>query len=106
VLGISCHSWEHIRLVPLLIEKLRERGSDIPVIIGGSVITPEDGEKMRQVGVAGVFTSSGDSDGVIECVRMRISPTKYRSSLKLHRTLSASRRKVAQPAAKRDNAFR
>jgi methylmalonyl-CoA mutase, C-terminal domain len=90
VLGISCHSWEYIRLVPLLIEKLRERGSDIPVIIGGSVITPEDGEKMRQVGVAGVFTSSGDSDGLIECVR----------------TLSASRRKVAQPAAKRDNAFR
>jgi methylmalonyl-CoA mutase, C-terminal domain len=90
VLGISCHSWEYIRLVPLLIEKLRERGSDIPVIIGGSVITPEDGEKMRQVGVAGVFTSSGDSDGVIECVR----------------TLSASRRKAAQPAAKRDNAFR
>jgi methylmalonyl-CoA mutase cobalamin-binding subunit len=39
------------------------------VIIGGSVITPEDGEKMRQAGVAAVFTGTSDSDGLIECVR-------------------------------------
>jgi methylmalonyl-CoA mutase C-terminal domain/subunit len=69
VVGISCHSWEYMQLVPLLVEKLKERGSDIPVIIGGSVITPEDGEKMRQAGVAAVFTSASDSDGLIECVR-------------------------------------
>jgi methylmalonyl-CoA mutase, C-terminal domain len=69
VVGISCHSWEYMQLVPQLVEKLKERGSDIPVIIGGSVITPEDGEKMRQAGVAAVFTSASDSDGLIECVR-------------------------------------
>jgi methylmalonyl-CoA mutase, C-terminal domain len=69
VVGISCHSWEYMRLVPQLLEKLKERGSDIPVIIGGSVITPEDGEKMRQAGVAAVFMGASDSDGLIECVR-------------------------------------
>jgi methylmalonyl-CoA mutase, C-terminal domain len=69
VLGISCHSWEYICLVPQLIEELRERGSDIPVIIGGSVITPEDAEKMRQLGVAAVFTSSTGANALIECVR-------------------------------------
>ena len=69
VVGISCHSWEYMQLVPQLVEKLKERGSDIPVIIGGSVITPEDGEKMRAAGVAAVFTSASDSDGLIECVR-------------------------------------
>jgi methylmalonyl-CoA mutase C-terminal domain/subunit len=89
VLGISCHSWEYIRLVPQLIERLRERGSDIPVIIGGSVITPEDGEKMRQAGVTAVFKGSSDGDGLIECVR----------------ALSASRRKVVQSAAKGGDAF-
>jgi methylmalonyl-CoA mutase, C-terminal domain len=89
VLGISCHSWEYIRLVPQLIERLRERGSDIPVIIGGSVITPEDGEKMRQAGVTAVFTGSSDSDGLIECIR----------------ALSASRRKAVQSAAKGGDAF-
>jgi methylmalonyl-CoA mutase, C-terminal domain len=47
VVGISCHSWEYMRLVPQLIEELRNRGSDIPVVIGGSVITAEDAERMR-----------------------------------------------------------
>ena len=89
VLGISCHSWEYIRLVPQLIERLSERGSDIPVVIGGSVITPEDGENMRQAGVAAVFTGSSDSDGLIECIR----------------ALSASRRKAVQSAAKGGDAF-
>jgi methylmalonyl-CoA mutase C-terminal domain/subunit len=58
-----------MRLVPELIEELKKRGSDVPVVIGGSVITPEDAEKMRQAGVAGVFTNTQDSDKVIECVR-------------------------------------
>jgi len=69
VIGISCHSWEYLRLVPELIRQLRTRGSDIPVVIGGSVITPEDSENMRQSGVAAVFTSSTDSNDLIECVR-------------------------------------
>jgi len=69
VVGISCHSWEYMRLVPQLVEELRKRGSDIPVVIGGSVITPEDGEKMRQSGVAAVFTSSVDTVELIECLR-------------------------------------
>ncbi len=69
VIGISCHSWEYLRLVPELIQQLRTRRSDIPVVIGGSVISPEDGEKMRQSGVAAVFASSTDSNDLIECVR-------------------------------------
>jgi len=69
VVGISCHSWEYMTLVPQLVEELRKRGSAIPVIIGGSVITPEDGEKMRSAGVAAVFATSMDGEKIIECVR-------------------------------------
>jgi len=69
VVGISCHSWEYMRLVPELIAELTARGSDIPVVIGGSVITPEDAGKMRQSGVAAVFTNATDSDTLIECIR-------------------------------------
>jgi methylmalonyl-CoA mutase C-terminal domain/subunit len=69
VVGISCHSWEYLKLVPMLIEELGKRGSDIPVIIGGSVITPEDGESMRKAGVAAVFATSMDGAKMIESVR-------------------------------------
>lgn len=80
VIGISCHSWEYLRLVPELIQQLRTRGSDIPVVVGGSVITPEDSEKMRQSGVAAVFTSSTDSDDLIERVRALIASRKKNHS--------------------------
>ena len=81
VIGISCHSWEYLRLVPALIEELRRRGSEIPVVIGGSVITPEDGESMRKMGVAAVFAKSTASQEVVECLRTlctsrRANPSK------------------------------
>ncbi len=69
VVGISCHSWEYLKLVPLLIAELKQRGADIPVIIGGSVITPEDAERMRQAGVAAVFATAVDGAKMIEAVR-------------------------------------
>jgi methylmalonyl-CoA mutase C-terminal domain/subunit len=69
VIGVSCHSWEYLRLVPALVDELRRRGADIPVVVGGSVITPEDGESMRRSGVAAVFAKSTGSDEIIECVR-------------------------------------
>ena len=69
IVGISCHSWEYLRLVPELVEELRKRGSDIPVVIGGSVITAEDGEKMQASGVSAVFTSSVNTVEVIERLR-------------------------------------
>ena len=69
IVGISCHSWEYLRLVPELVEELRKRGSDIPVVIGGSVITPEDGEKMQASGVSAVFASSVDTVEMIESLR-------------------------------------
>jgi methylmalonyl-CoA mutase C-terminal domain/subunit len=76
VVGISCHSWEYISLVPRLVEELRKRGSDIPVVIGGSVITAEDAEKMRQAGVAAVFAHVTDGERVVECVRALSAPRR------------------------------
>ena len=69
VVGISCHSWEYMTLVPQLIAELKKRGSDIPVVLGGSVITAEDGEKMREAGVAAVFTSTVETGALIERLR-------------------------------------
>ena len=69
LVGISCHSWEYLTLVPQLVEELRKRGSTIPVVIGGSVISAADGQKMRDAGVAAVFSTSMDSERVIECAR-------------------------------------
>ena len=78
VVGVSCHSWEYLSLVPQLMEELRKRGSDIPVVVGGSVITPEDGERIREYGVSAVFTGAARGDEIIECLR-ELSKTRKRS---------------------------
>jgi methylmalonyl-CoA mutase, C-terminal domain len=79
VVGISCHSWEYMRLVPQLIKELRKSGSDIPVVVGGSVITPEDDERMREAGVAAVFTSTVDIDAVVDRLR-ELSQSRRRAA--------------------------
>ena len=75
VLGISCHSWEYARLVPQLVTELKERGSSIPVVAGGSVITPEDAETLLKSGVSAVFTSSTDTQTMIERLRELVKST-------------------------------
>ena len=81
LVGISCHSWEYLTLVPQLVEELRKRGSNIPVVIGGSVITAKDGQKMREAGVAAVFSASDRySERVIDCVRVLCAAKKDKRS--------------------------
>ena len=80
LVGISCHSWEYMTLVPQLVQELRKRGSTIPVIIGGSVISAADGEKMRDAGVAAVFSTAMDGERVIDCVRALCASRKQKRS--------------------------
>lgn len=76
LVGISCHSWEYMRLVPELLKELKVRGSDIPVVVGGSVITAEDGASLLNSGVAAVFTSSTDTRAVIERLRALVKSAR------------------------------
>jgi len=58
VVGISILSGAHNLLVPDVIEQLRSEGVDpavVPVIVGG-VIPDEDADKLRELGVAQVYT--------------------------------------------------
>ena len=45
VIGLSCHSWEYLYYVDELLQLLKEKNLRIPIVMGGSVITPWD-EKM------------------------------------------------------------
>lgn len=69
VIGISCHSWEYLTLVPALIEKLRAAGSTAAVVIGGSVITAQDAARMRAAGVAAVFAAGARDIEIVDAVR-------------------------------------
>jgi (2R)-ethylmalonyl-CoA mutase len=56
VVGLSILSGSHVPLVTEIMERMRAADlGDVPVVVGG-IIPPEDALKLRQVGVARVYT--------------------------------------------------
>ena len=56
LVGVSILSGSHMELVPDVLEGLKAQGAgDIPVIVGG-IIPESDAARLREMGVAAVFT--------------------------------------------------
>jgi ethylmalonyl-CoA mutase len=54
--GLSILSGSHMELVPAVLDGLREHGlGDLPVVVGG-IIPPGDAVRLKELGVAAVFT--------------------------------------------------
>ncbi|MCB0999250.1 MAG: cobalamin B12-binding domain-containing protein [Acidimicrobiales bacterium] len=66
--GLSMLSGAHMTLAPLVVTKLRERGVDIPVVVGGT-IPDRDAPKLRAAGIAGVMQPGATAEEVVACVR-------------------------------------
>jgi methylmalonyl-CoA mutase C-terminal domain/subunit len=68
VVGLSMLSGAHLTLVPLVVEALRGRGSDIPVVVGG-IVPPGDIAVLLEAGVAGVLTPGASGESVVATVK-------------------------------------
>ncbi|MGN6256890.1 MAG: methylmalonyl-CoA mutase family protein [Solirubrobacterales bacterium] len=55
VVGLSILSGSHLELIPEVVRLLREENVDVPVVVGG-IIPVADAERLREAGVAGVYT--------------------------------------------------
>ncbi|HEU5240810.1 MAG TPA: protein meaA [Ornithinibacter sp.] len=56
LVGISILSGSHMELVPEVLERMRDAGAgDVPVIVGG-IIPEADAVRLKEIGVAEVFT--------------------------------------------------
>ncbi len=69
LIGLSCHSWEYLYYLPELLELLKKEKLDVPVMVGGSVITPQDSKSLVEMGVAATFGPSATSEEMIECIK-------------------------------------
>ena len=69
IIGLSCHSWEYLHYVPELMRLLKEKEMDVPVVVGGSVITPGDSAKLEEMGVAASFGPSATGDDIIQALQ-------------------------------------
>jgi methylmalonyl-CoA mutase, C-terminal domain len=73
VIGLSCHSWEYLYYIDDLLRLLREASLEIPVIVGGSVITPADRKTLQEKGVAASFDSSSTNEEIIQRIRKLVA---------------------------------
>ena len=55
VVGLSVLSGSHLPLVEDVIDRMKEAGLDVPVVVGG-IIPPEDATALEKSGVAAVYT--------------------------------------------------
>ena len=55
VVGLSILSGSHRELIPTVVQTLRDRGVDVPVVVGG-IIPEADVEPLKAAGVAAVYT--------------------------------------------------
>jgi len=65
VIGLSCHSWEYLYYMPELLDLLKQKSANIPVVVGGSVITPKDRLELKKMGVADAFGASASYEEII-----------------------------------------
>jgi methylmalonyl-CoA mutase C-terminal domain/subunit len=74
-IGLSMLSGAHMTLAPLVVERVRARGLDIPVIVGG-IIPDQDVPKLVSLGVAAVLGPGATADEVVKTVRDAIEASR------------------------------
>lgn len=68
VIGLSMLSGAHMTLAPLVVQKVRERGMDIPVVVGG-IVPDVDRAPLAAAGVAAVLTPGATADEVVATIK-------------------------------------
>jgi methylmalonyl-CoA mutase C-terminal domain/subunit len=67
--GLSILSGAHMTLVPRVMELLHEQGADDVVVTVGGTIPSDDVEKLKEFGVAEVFTPGASTQYAIDFIR-------------------------------------
>jgi methylmalonyl-CoA mutase C-terminal domain/subunit len=67
--GMSIHSGAHMTLFPKVVELLREAGAEDVVVFGGGIVPKEDIPRLKEQGIAEVFTPGTPMQTIVEWVR-------------------------------------
>ena len=67
LVGLSMLSGAHMTLAPLVVQAIRARGADIPVVVGG-IVPDRDLDEMRAAGISAVLTPGATADEIVRVV--------------------------------------
>ena len=69
VLGVSLLSGAHMTIFPRIIKRLKEKGVDDMILLGGGVIPDDDVVALKKMGVAEVLLQDTPPDAIVNTVR-------------------------------------
>ena len=72
VIGMSCLSGAHMHLFGRVMELLREKNATDILVLGGGIIPDEDIPKLKEAGLAAVFTPGSSTQDIIDFVRAHV----------------------------------
>jgi methylmalonyl-CoA mutase C-terminal domain/subunit len=64
--GLSLLSGAHMTLIPRVLDLLKDRGADDVLVFGGGIIPDDDIPKLKELGVAGIFTPGASLASITE----------------------------------------
>ena len=74
VIGLSILSGAHAHICPRVMQLLEEKGlKDVLVLVGG-IIPDADAQKLREIGVSGVFQPGTRMQEIIDFIQQRVRP--------------------------------
>jgi len=69
VLGVSLLSGAHMTIFPRIIKRLKEKGVEDMILLGGGVIPDDDVTALKKMGVAEVLLQDTPPDTIVNTVR-------------------------------------
>lgn len=74
--GLSCLSGAHMTLFPKVVELLRQKGAGDIKVFGGGIIPPEDAPRLREAGIAEIFTPGASTQSIVDWVTENLAPER------------------------------
>ena len=69
VVGVSAHSWEFLHYATELSERLHATDPPIPVVVGGSVVTPADRDEILARGIDEAVLATASREEIVGAFR-------------------------------------
>lgn len=72
--GLSIMSGAHMTLFPAVLGALEQEGVADTLVFGGGIIPDDDVPRLKQLGVAEIFTPGTSTQRIVEWVREHVRP--------------------------------
>ncbi len=74
VIGLSILSGAHMHICPRVMALLKEQGLDHVTVVIGGIIPDVDREKLRAMGIAGIFLPGTPMQTIVDFINQHVQP--------------------------------